>query len=271
MKERPTLSKPTIKTIELNDGLALQVAERGEGTAILLLHGYSDSWYSFNAVMSHLPDDVRAISLTQRGHGDSGRPASGYEAKDFAGDALAVLDALGIERAAVVGHSMGSFIAQEVALAAPGRVSHLVLIGSATTGDNPVIRGLAEAVAELSDPIPRDFVHEFQASTLAQPIDPEVLTTIVDESLKMPARVWQAAASGLLAFQSRDRLAAIKASTRLVWGDKDEVFERKQQDALAAGISGATLEVYEGAGHGVHWEQPGRFAAELVTFVRASG
>ena len=262
------MSKPTIDSARLANGLTLQYAERGHGAPILLLHGYTDSWYSYNQVMSHLPDDVRALALTQRGHGDSERPDGGYEARDFAGDAVAFLDAMGIDKAAVVGHSMGSFIAQEIALSAPERVSHLVLIGSATTGDNAVIRELAEAVKDLADPLDRAFVHEFQASTLHQPIATEVLDAIVGESMKMPARIWREAAAGLVAFQSRDRLSAIAAPTLVVWGDHDEIFARSEQDALVAAIPRATLKVYENAGHGVHWEQSERFASDLVELVR---
>ncbi|MCG8419715.1 MAG: alpha/beta hydrolase, partial [Proteobacteria bacterium] len=78
--------------------------------------------------MGYLPGDLRVVAPSQRGHGDSGHPAGGYGVDDFAADAIALLDALGIERAAVVGHSMGSFIAQQVALRAPQRVTHLILI-----------------------------------------------------------------------------------------------------------------------------------------------
>ncbi|MEM9494193.1 MAG: alpha/beta fold hydrolase, partial [Myxococcota bacterium] len=258
---------PAIKTIELPGRLTVQYAEHGRGTPLLCLHGYSDSWYSYDALIKHLPEGIRAIALTQRGHGDSDKPEGGYSMADFAGDALALLDVLGIERAAVVGHSMGSFIAQELALSHPERVSHTVLIGSATTADNAVIRELVTAVAELRDPIERAFVHEFQVSTLHQPIAESVLSTIVDESMKMPARVWAAAVAGLVAYDPGERLSGLAAPTLLIWGDKDEIFTRSEQDALVARLPQATLNVYSDAGHGTHWEQPARAAGEIAAFM----
>src|SRR5262245_38892898 len=98
-----------------------------------------------------LPQDVHALAVSQRGHGDSERPPSGYRIADFAADALALLDSAGIERATVVGHSMGSLVAQELALTRPERVSCLVLIASATTFDVPGVAELAAALNELGD------------------------------------------------------------------------------------------------------------------------
>ena len=110
---------------------------------MLLLHGYTDSWRSFELILPHLPSSVRAIAPSQRGHGDADRPASGYGAADLAADAVALMDALGLDRAVVAGHSMGSLVAQRVALDHPGRVRGLVLLGAfATLRGNPAVREL---------------------------------------------------------------------------------------------------------------------------------
>jgi pimeloyl-ACP methyl ester carboxylesterase len=61
----------------------------------------------------------------------------------------------------------------------------------------------------------------------------------------------------------------IKASTLIVWGDRDAYFPRSDQEALASAIAGSQLTVYEGAGHALHWEEPAHFAADLVSFVEA--
>src|SRR5262245_37209789 len=102
------------QTITLSTGVRLRYVEGGAagGEATLFLHGYSDSAYSFSRIQPLLPSSVRVIAPDQRGHGDSQRPAGGYAIGDFAEDAVALLDALGIQRATVVGHSMGSLIAQ---------------------------------------------------------------------------------------------------------------------------------------------------------------
>lgn len=71
---------PEIKSVELLKDVTLQYAQQGNpsGTPVLLLHGLSDSWHSFERVLPHLPESIRAFALTQRGHGDASRPAAGY-------------------------------------------------------------------------------------------------------------------------------------------------------------------------------------------------
>ncbi|RVQ62557.1 alpha/beta hydrolase [Sinorhizobium meliloti] len=108
-------------TITLVDGLSVPCVEHGDptGTPLLLLHGYPDSWRSFESVLSKFPVSIRAIAFTQRGHGEADKPASGYSPVDFAADAVRLLDRLGISRAVIAGHSMGSFVAQRIATTIP--------------------------------------------------------------------------------------------------------------------------------------------------------
>jgi pimeloyl-ACP methyl ester carboxylesterase len=99
----------------------LRWAEQGspDGEPIIMLHGLTDSWQSFSRVLPELPSRYRVLVPDQRGHGGSERPAVGYAPEDFATDVLAFMDAVGVERAALVGHSMGSFVAQAVARPRP--------------------------------------------------------------------------------------------------------------------------------------------------------
>jgi len=162
-------------SVQLPSGLQLHYVEQGrqEGQVVVLLHGYTDSYRSFDLVLPLLPRDVRVFALDQRGHGDSSRPDCCYAQSDFASDVVAFLDSQRIPRAVLVGHSMGSFIAQQVALEHPDRVQALVLIGSApTVRGNPVAAELKNAVDSLSDPIDPAFVRDFQASTFLRPIPP---------------------------------------------------------------------------------------------------
>src|SRR5262245_14895657 len=102
------------KTITLPNGVTLPFAERGRpsGMPVVCLHGLSDSWRSFELVLDHLPDDVRLFALSLRGHGDASRPATGYRPEDFAADVAGFLGAMGVSSAVIVGHSMGSYVAQ---------------------------------------------------------------------------------------------------------------------------------------------------------------
>lgn len=258
-----------LREVTLPSGVRLQYAETGrpDGEPIILLHGYTDSWFSYSRILPLLAPKYRAISVTQRGHGDSDRPGS-YTASDFAADVDGLMQALGIERATVVGHSMGSFIAQTVAIQYPERVEKLVLVGSATVAGNEGVLGLRDAVQTLTDPVPYAFAYEFQASTVFHPVPDEFLQTAVGESLKLPAQVWKDVLDGLIATENADRLDEIQGPTLVIWGEQDAIFPRSEQDALVAAIPRATLSVYPATGHAPHWERPRDFARELEKFVK---
>lgn len=258
------------KTIELPGRVELQYVEQGDssGVPVLLLHGITDSWRSFERVLPLLPESVHAFALSQRGHGDAARPAAGYRPQDFAADLSAFVETLELGPSVIAGHSMGSSVAQRYAIDDPERVLGLVLVGSVTTWrDHPDFVELWDStVSTLTDPVAPGFVREFQESTLAQPVPPAFLETVVRESLKLPARVWKAVLrEGLLEADFSEELGEIEAPTLIVWGDRDEL-TRSEQKPLAAAIAGSQLVVYPGAGHALHWEEPARFAADLAAF-----
>ncbi|HJU54982.1 MAG TPA: alpha/beta fold hydrolase, partial [Pyrinomonadaceae bacterium] len=238
--------------VQLKTGVRLRYAEAGDPKAptLILLHGFTDSSFSYSRVMPALAAKYHVYALDQRGHGDSERPANGYSIPDFAADVVAFMDAKNLRRATVVGHSMGSFVAQQVAASAPERVERLVLIGSATTLHNDVVAELRNAIDELDDgPVPEEFVREFQTSTVHAPLPAEFMERVVAESRKVPARVWRGAVAGFFADEPGDRLVRIKAPTLIIWGDREMVFPRAEQDALVRQLSNAVLKVYAETGH----------------------
>jgi non-heme chloroperoxidase len=257
-------------SVTLPNGVALQYVERGsaQGTPVVFLHGLTDSWRSFEGVLPNLPPSMRAIALTLRGHGGSSRPETGYALGDLALDVNLFLDALGIPSAVVVGHSMGSAVAQRFAIEYPQRTRGLVLMGAfASLHGNQPVTELAGVVSQLTDPISRQFIEEFQVSTLARPIPPAFLDMAIAESEKVPAHVWKAALAGLRDGSPVDDLHRITAPTMIAWGDRDTIVSARDQQVLNQGISGSQLLVYPGAGHAFHWEEPGRFASDLTRFV----
>jgi non-heme chloroperoxidase len=171
------------KVAELSRELKLPYAEQGDAARIpvVLLHGFLDSLRSFELVLAHLPGFVHAFALTQRGHGDGSRPVSGYAIPDFAGDLTAFMDALGIERGVIVGHSLGSAVARRFATDHPERTLGLVLVGATAT-----VRGTPEArkhwdalLAELMDPVDAGFVRDAFEGDTVQPLPPEFLDALV--------------------------------------------------------------------------------------------
>ncbi|MBA1146581.1 alpha/beta hydrolase [Ectothiorhodospiraceae bacterium WFHF3C12] len=264
--------EPKTTRAELRTDVTLEYVERGDplGTAVVFLHGLSDSWHSYERVLPHLPESVHAFALTQRGHGDSSKPAAGYRHADFAADVAAFMDEVQLDAAVVVGHSSpGTTAARRFAIDYPERTRGLVLIGSfADMSKNPVVRELWDSVVSgMKDPVDPDFVREFQESTMAQPVPERFLETIVRESAKVPARVWQAVVGGDLQEELARDFGKIKAPTLLLWGDQDEIVPRSDQDAQEAAIPDSRLLALKGVGHAPHWEEPERFTDELVTFL----
>jgi non-heme chloroperoxidase len=262
---------PVVQHVELPGRVKLPYVEQGDpsGVPVVLLHAIADSWRSFERVMSYLPESIHAFALTQRGHGDASRPARGYHSRDFAADLAAFVDALHLEAAVVVGGSSGGFVARRFAIDHPECTLGLVLLGSpATLRDKPGVQEMWDStISELKDPISSDLVREFAEGTLTRPVPQAFLETIVQENLKAPAWVWRATFQGLLDDDSLRELGKIKAPTLIVWGDRDAILPRSDQETLAAAITGSRLLVYPGAGHAFYWEDPGRVASDLTAFI----
>src|SRR4030042_7048869 len=107
-----------VKTVKLPDALNINFAEQGDSSPVplLLLHGYVDSWHSFELVLPYLPESIHAFALTQRGHGDSSRPATGYSVEILAADLLDFMNKLNLEKAVVAGGSSGGITAHRFAI-----------------------------------------------------------------------------------------------------------------------------------------------------------
>lgn len=265
------IAAPAVQSIQLSTGVNLQYVEQGNpsGTPVIFLHGFTDSWHSYELVLPHLPATVHAFALSQRGHGDAEKPLAGYDPKDFAADVAAFLEAKKIKAALVVGHSMGSIVAQRFAIDHPSKTLGVVLIGTfADFNSNETIQGFGQVLDTLNDPIEEKFAAEFQQSTLGNPIPPAFLQTMIQESLKVPARVWKSVADALFKVNYIPLLKAYTKPVLIVWGDKDLFSPRQDQDVLAKTLSRSRLLVYTGIGHAVHWEAPARFSADLVIFAR---
>jgi non-heme chloroperoxidase len=263
--------KPAVKAVTLRSGVTLEYVEQGDrsGVPVVLLHGYTDSWRSYERVLPHLPRTLRVFAVSQRGHGDSARPVGSYEPRDFANDVAEFMDALGIRRAVIVGHSMGASVAQRFAIDHRDRIRALVLIGAFFPKPaNPQIREFWDSsVSKLTDPIDPGFVREFQVSTIAQPVPAEFLEGAIGQSLKVPARVWQAALKPFLTIDFAKELTGLTIPALILWGDRDAFSLRTEQDALQAAIRDSELVVFAGAGHSPNWEEPARVAALLTRFV----
>jgi non-heme chloroperoxidase len=257
------------QTLCLRTGVQLHYVAQGDPSAppLILLHGYTDSSFSFSRVLPELAAHFRLYAIDQRGHGDSERPQDGYTMPQLAEDIIALMDALGLARASVVGHSMGSIVATYVALAAPQRVERLALMGAASNWRTPDLVAFLQVVDALDDPVPAEFARAFQESANHRPLPEGFLEQVVAESLKLPAHVWRAALRAHVDADYAARLGELCMPTLLLWGERDAYCSRDEQGRLLAGLGNATLKIYAETGHTPHWERPDLVVGDLEQFL----
>ena len=267
-----TTTPITEHVVTASGGHQLRYATRrggGAGITLVFVHGWPDSWRSFQPVLDALSPTIGAISVSLRGFGGSEAPPAGYTPDDFAADVVDLAEHLDLTSAVFVGHSMGTLVVQRLAALRPDLVAGLVLIGGLNRLPDDVYDEVWSVVENLADPISEQFVREFQSSTLAAPVSDVFFDQLVAESLRAPARVWRAAFAGIRTMPPADD-ANITAPTLLVWGDHDALVPRAEQNTLLSAIPNARLITYTGAGHSPNWEQPERVAHDIEAFVRTS-
>lgn len=264
----PMASDSAVDRVALSTGVSLTYVSVGPPSAmpVLLLHAWGESHRCFSRMVPALSDDVRAVAVDLRGHGGADRPRTGYSLTEIADDVVAFMDALELPSAVLLGSSSGGYLAQQVAAGRPDRVSALVLVGSPRD-----LRGrppFADAVDQLSDPVDAAWVRE---SLTWFPRFHDVPAWYVEDrvrdGLRLPAHVWREALHGLCDAAPPTGTATISCPTLIVWGDRDELLPRRQQEQLAAAITGSRLVVYPDTGHLVLWEQPERVARDVTSFL----
>jgi len=273
LPESPGFLGLTAHRIALATGIELHYVEQGNphGKALIFLHGLSDSWHTWELSFPHLSPAYHTYALSQRGHGDSGKPACCYQVVDYTDDVLAFMDALQITRATLIGHSMGSYIAYQVAGSHPERVERLVLIGwgpihptSAAARERLVkLNTYVQSLEGAMDPV---FVREWITSNAVNPLPGPYLEATVAENLKVPVVVWKQLLASRLAAPIAPPLGPITAKTLILYGDHD-VYVREGQQLLAGEIPHATFITYPAAGHALHWDCPQRFVDDLHAFL----
>ena len=260
-------------TVSYADSAGVRIAfeERGEGAPLLLVHGLGYGRWGWGPAVEPLAEHARVLLFDNRGIGESDVPPGPYAARTLAGDAVAVLDAAGVERADVVGTSLGGMVAQVVATDFPERVRRLVLACTTPGGGRAVpypegTRKLLEQAATLA---PDVALRRFVENALS----PDAPATLVDEIVALrtanppdPAG-WQAQAAAAAVFDGFDRLAEIAAPTLVLHGTADRVVDVGNAPLLAQAIPDARLELFEGCGHLFFWERPARFAAVVGEFL----
>jgi pimeloyl-ACP methyl ester carboxylesterase len=259
-----------VHTVRLTTGVSLAYELHGNPSRVpvVLVHPWGESRGCFEELLPELPATMRTLAVDQRGHGEAEKPEVGYTMADFALDIQAFMDAVGIGSAILLGSSSGGYVAQQVALDVPHRVTGLVLVGSPRSlwGRSE----FADQVDGLTDPVKRAWVERsVDWFPRFHDVPDRYIQNRVNDGLRVPARVWRQGLAGLTTAQPPTERGTIVAPTLIIWGANDQLLPFEDQQALAGAIPGSRLVIYEGTGHLVLWEQPRRVASDLARFVES--
>jgi 3-oxoadipate enol-lactonase len=266
----------------------LYYEEQGSGYPLLLIMGLAADSQAWLFQVPELAKHYRTISFDNRGVGRSSKPGGPYAIDAMADEAAGLLDVLEIERAHVVGVSMGGMIAQELVLRHPSRVRGLVLACTFPEPDAYIHRTREQSLTELGgsvgpegqvqidvskiDPMmvfqnlmPRVFTPAFLMSDLPKLM--QLFGGALQWGFSMDAILAQVGAT--MGHRTTDRLHQITAPTLVITGDADLLIPPGNSDILAREIPNARLVKVPGGSHGFNFETPELFNREVLTFLSA--
>ena len=266
-----------------HDGIAYDI--KGEGDWLLMIAGLGAARNSWVLQIDDLASRFRCITLDNRGVGDSIKPAGPYSTAEMAADAAGLLAFLGVERTHVLGTSMGGAIAQELALLRPELVNRLAIACSWAACDrylaNSLIiaREIARSEGERgpgwSIPLRRflslivftqgDFANSYELIEGAEQATKDAIAAGREE----PFHAFVAQVDACLSHDARSRLAAVRAPTLVLAGEKDACVPPSVTKFIADTIPDATMETMAGCGHVMFYERPMEFNSRLLRFFGA--
>jgi pimeloyl-ACP methyl ester carboxylesterase len=239
------------------NGLSLYYEIEGESDAppVLLITGLSGDHRGWGPLPSLLKASYRVISFDNRDSGQSQRAGAFYDIRDMAEDAAGLLKELSIDRAHVVGYSMGGAIAQELAISFPQLVDRLVLLATYDATD-PRGAALFRGFASLRRDLPREqyirftlpwgyTYKEYQIPGLIE----QVVEGVLEDSSFQEPEAYERQMEATIAFNSRDRLKHISSPTLLIFGEEDIMTPMRFARELVRGIRDSRLVTLEGTGH----------------------
>lgn len=251
-----------------NEGIQLFYEDIGEGRPLLLLHGLTSNHQMFYREIGYLKDKFRIIALDSRGHGESDRPDE-FTLEDHIADAVALLDHLKLDSANVLGVSMGSYIAQGLAIKQPGRVEKLILAATKSYGDQA-------SMAEMFD----RYKEQLEGMSIA---DKLAISSQLIFHNQEAVNVWQkrvaknsrmlnndqqsAASAALRDFDFRDDLKRITAKTLVISGKHDGLNPPEKGRETAVLIPNADYMEFQDSGHAPNVEQDRLFLGVVEKFL----
>ena len=263
--------------VGVEPGIELAIEVRGEGPALVCVHGFGGAKEDFADHLEALAERWRVITVDLRGHGDSDAPSdpSSYSLDRLARDVEAVADAVGAERFRLLGHSMGGMVARRIVLDHPERVEALVLMSTAAGPPVGIDPDLVDVGASLAL---ADWVELTRMLDEVAPLKTPAYQRVIDERdgfadfiawkwSRVAPPMWAALAPQIAREPvDLDRLRAVTVPTLVIVGDLDAAFYDGSL-ALAEAVPGSRLAVIGDAGHHPQFEQPDAWLEAVTTFL----
>ncbi len=251
--------------------------------AVVFLHGLAGCWQNWLENLAPLAADHRVIAIDLPGFGESPMPARGISVSGYARTVVELLNELGIERATIVGNSMGGFVGCEMAIRYPKRIERLVLVAGAGLSLRHMRherkRGLRARIENLLFFGLGRLARHTDLVVRSRRLRRALLLLIVahPDRLSGPLIAEQAHGAGkpgfddaldaMIAYPIRDRLGEIACPTLIVWGEEDRLVPIRDASEFEWLILDARKIVYRDTGHMVMLERPDRFNADLRAFL----
>jgi 3-oxoadipate enol-lactonase len=255
------------------NGTHLWVDQCGQGPDVVFVAGLADDGQSWAEQVASLADRYRVTTFDNRAVGHSDTPDGPYRILDFVTDTVELLDVLGVDRASIIGSSMGGAIAQEIAIRYPDRVKDLVLHGTWSRTDEyfrAVIKNWqALAVSGLSKNEFFEYcnVWFFAPSSYESGLVHNLALDVSENPDAQTPEQFCLQAEALLTHDTTQRLHTISARTLVTVGELDITTPLSSAQRIVQEIGGATLHVFNGLGHMSYIESPAEFTATISSFL----
>lgn len=256
--------------------VGLYYEEHGAGEPLLLVPGFGTGLWIWYRQIPSLAEHFRVIAFDPRGVARSDKPDEPMTMRGYADDAEALLEALKVESAHVLGASFGGFVAQEFTLAYPSRTRSLTLCCTSFGGPRhcPPSAETLQAIASTKGLNTEERVRE----NLLLAFSPEFVATRPEEVERVirlraendvPEYAYLRQLQAAMAFDAEDRVSEIEAPTLVITGDADVIVPHENSANLASKIPNASLRVIEGGSHTFFIERPEEFNGAVIEFIRS--
>ncbi|KAF0108977.1 MAG: putative hydrolase [Anaerolineaceae bacterium] len=242
----------------------------GRGRPAILLHGWLGSWGLWQETMAYLGRYYRTYALDFWGFGESGKKRESYAIQDFVGLVDQFMDRLGIERAPLVGHSMGGTVSLSVAIQYPQRVSKVVVVGSPIVGSSlawPLKMAGRKPIAVILFNMMWAFRLGMRAASPFICRDARFPAMMDKDLSRTTVESFLLSIASLRRTDLRPFLSKVKAPAMGMFGDRDNVVHPRQWQPMKEGIPLARIERFPKAGHFIMLDEPEPFARKLKTFL----